>query len=280
VALLAYNDAAHVESVLSGWGKVLDGLGREYELILVDDGSSDGTPDKVEALRERFGRLQVVRRPAHQGQGAALRSALAEARYPLFFYTLCRPEYRPADLGRLLQKRGDPAKPDLDLDQVHILSGYRAGVPLPRWFRVLGWLWRLLARVVFSYNPGRLPGWLGWRRHLGRVLVRAFLGVRYQDVACPFRLFRREIFQRIPIQSDGPFAHVEVIAKANFLGCVLGEEIPLNVRPPQYRGDEHLFWRDGMRVFRNPDFGPAVPPADKVAPPSPPTITPPPGPPN
>jgi glycosyltransferase involved in cell wall biosynthesis len=267
VVLLAHNAAAHLEPVVAGWVEYLDGLGREYELLLVDDGSSDGTGERADLLPSRHPRLKVLRHPVPRGEGAALRTALTEARQPLLFYAPCDPAYRPAHLAKFLEQRlTDPAEPVID--HVHIMSGYRAGVHVPRGLRVVGWLWRAFCRVVFSYAPAPLPGWLGFRRHLAQLVARFAFALRHHDVACPCRLARRHIFARIPIQSDGPFAHVEVMAKANFLGHVLGEEVPLDVVPPPYRGDAGRFWKEGQHVFSHPDFGPAVVP-EASAPPAP-----------
>src|SRR5262249_46653834 len=150
-----------------------------------------------------------LRHGERRGDGAALRTALGTARYPLLFYTACDPRYRPADLRRLLK----------EIDRVHLVSGYRAGRPVPRFWRWVGAVRRGRGRVVLAHAAPPLPGWLGWKRHFGRLLVRMFFGVRNQDVTCPFRLVRRSIFGRIPLQSDGGFVHVEILAKANFLGC-------------------------------------------------------------
>jgi glycosyltransferase involved in cell wall biosynthesis len=253
VVLLAHNDAAHLEKVVSDWLAYLDGLQREYEVILVDDGSTDGTGGRAAGLAERRGRLHVIRHPTHQGEGAALRSGLARARYPLVFYTLCDPRYRPNDLEKLLKH----------IDQVHLISGYRAGRPVPLFLRAAGLFWRVVCRVLLSYKPERLPGWLGWKGHAGRMLVRVLFGVRYHDVACPYRLFRRDILPRIPIQSHGSFAHVELLAKANALGHYLGEEVPLTSASPEatpgHPGDSigQLF-AEGYRLLNHPDFGPAI----------------------
>jgi glycosyltransferase involved in cell wall biosynthesis len=254
VVLLAHNAAPHVEEIVSGWAAYLDGLEREYELIVVDDGSTDATESLLEGLKGKWPRLQVVRHPASRGEGAALRSGLAVARHPLLFYTLCTPEYRPADLGRLLDRRSG-AKGEREIDQTHLISGCRAGRRVPWPLRVTGWLWRAFCRVVLSHAPEPLPGWLGWRGHGGRALVRALFAVRYHDVACPFRLARREIFERIPVQSDGRFAHVEILAKANFLGHVLGEELPLDVVPAP-ADDLRQMLSEGWVVMTRPDFGP------------------------
>ena len=120
-----------------------------------------------------------------------------------------------------------------------------------------------LGRLVLGHADPPLPGWLGWKRHLGRLIVRLLFGVRTQDATCPFRLVRRSVFARMPLQSDGVFAHVEMLAKANFLGCLLGEEVPLGDRhnPETSENDDRgdglgQLLADGVRVFRHPDFGP------------------------
>jgi glycosyltransferase involved in cell wall biosynthesis len=254
VVLLANNDAAHVEAVIAAWATHLDGMKRDYELILVDDGSADGTAARAEAFREKYPRLQVLKHDAARGVGAALRTAAAAATRPLFFYTLCDPRYRPADLAKMLEA----------VDPVHVVPAFRAGRPMPLGLKLLGFLGRIACRVVFSASPAAAPGWLGWKAAAGRFLVRVLFALRTRDVICPYRLLRRDILARMPIQSDGPFVHIELLAKANFLGHVLAEEVSLGDKahpvPPAPRdgGPWSLFIRDGRRVFDRPDFGPVV----------------------
>ena len=252
VVLFAHNDGNHLEAVVAEWVTYLNGLNREYEIILVDDGSTDQTPRLLDKLRDRHGKLRVLRNPEHRGEAAALRTALASARHPLLFYTVCEPRYRPADLRRLLN----------EIDRVHLVSGYRGGRPVPRFWRWLGRLRRAAAWLLFGFADPPLPGWLGWKRHLGAVIARLLFGVRNHDVACPFRLIRRAVFAHIPLQADGVFGHVEILAKANFLGCLLGEDVPLGDRHrpvvPDESRRENLgrLFSDGYRVFSHPDFGP------------------------
>jgi glycosyltransferase involved in cell wall biosynthesis len=252
VVLLAHNAGSFLDSLLASWFATLDGLQRDYEVMLVDDGSTDRTGERAEALKERYSRLQVFCHPTHQGEGAALRTAFAAARLPLLFYARFEPRYRPADLPLLLK----------EIDKVHLVSGYRAGRPLPLFWRAAGLLWRGFSRVVFGHAPSRLPGWLGWKVHAERLLARAFFGVRNQDVACPYRLLRREGLVRIFLQSNGLFAHVELLAKANFLGLYLAEEVPLGDRnrpvkaEPLSKEEVRQLFAEGTRVFKHPDFGP------------------------
>src|SRR5262249_56088364 len=119
--------------------------------------------------------------------------------------------YAGEEVGRVVGEMG----------RVGVGAGFRLWQRMPLGLRVLGWLYRLFLRVVFAHTPEPLPGWLGWREHRYRLLARVLFGLRSQDVNCPFRLYRREVFDRIPVQSDGDFANVEVLAKANFLGSLL-----------------------------------------------------------
>jgi glycosyltransferase involved in cell wall biosynthesis len=259
VLLPAANAAALLAEVLGGWVAQLEGLKRPYEIILVDDGSSDGTGGLARFLAGRLPRVRVLDHPAPRGFGAALRTGLTAARYPLVFYTTCDHQYRPEDLRLLLGV----------IDKVHLASGYRVSAPVPAWLRWVGRFYRGLARLAFGAGPEPLPGWLGWSGHARRWLARWFFGVRVQDVDCAFRLFRRSVFDRIPIQSDGSFAQVEILAKANFLGCLMTEE-PVTHRPSPAPAREPLrrTVREARRVLSQPDFGPPVlpPPASAAGP--------------
>jgi glycosyltransferase involved in cell wall biosynthesis len=248
--LLAHNEEPHLEAVVTEWVALLDGLSRDYELLLVDDGSTDRTPALAEALAARFPRLRVLRHEQRRGQGDALRAALAAATRPLLFYTTADRQYPVADLKRLLA----------EIDKVHLVSGFRLWQPVPAPLRWLGRAWRLFLRVLLGLSLEPLPGWLGGREHLYRFLCRAVFALRLQDVNCVYRLCRRDIFARIPIQSEGDFVHTEVLAKANFLGCYMNDEITIAYQPRPGLVRERM-WQDGYRVFSQPDFGPPNLPA-------------------
>ncbi|MFO0881708.1 MAG: hypothetical protein U0840_30790 [Gemmataceae bacterium] len=241
--------------------------GQPISLVLLHEGPSAPVPDEsplVAAWRAYLTSqnlehdVTVVAHP--DGIGAALREGLAGARHPLVCYAPLDASYPPEFLGLLLarQMTGEEAPPGPEIDHVHIMSGFRAGRPVPLPLRLLGALWRGLLVVVLSYAPPRLPGWLGLRRHFGTWLAGFFFGVRYRDPACPFRLIRRDILARIPIQSTSALAHVELIAKANFLGAMLSEEVPLPVDPGACSESTRRIFAEARRLFQRPDFGPVV----------------------
>jgi hypothetical protein len=92
-------------------------------------------------------------------------------------------------------------------------------------------------------------------------------GVGLKDPGCSFKLFRRALFRRIPVQSDGPFVHTEVVAKANFLGCLMSEA-PVAYQPPAATESQpapaplRQWLAEAYRVFSHPNFGPAVLPEE------------------
>lgn len=228
--------------VVAAWTAVLDGLDRDWELLLPErDGSrslADGQP-----------RIRVLRQTADAGAGGVLRAALAVARFPLLCHAPWDRQYQPADVKRLLDH----------IDPVHLASGIRKGQPMPTALRVAGWLYRGFVRVLFGVPLEPLPGWLGWGHRREHLLYRLLFGIRNPDATCPFRLIRKEIFARIPLQSDGPFVHVELLAKGRFLGGYYMDEVPVAWQPPATPESFAPKRPDLRRVWRAPEFRPAKP---------------------
>jgi glycosyltransferase involved in cell wall biosynthesis len=223
VVLLASGDSGGFEDVVANWIAQLETLGRDYEIFAEMDGNVDHTQDSATDLESKYPRFRLLPHPGQPGVGAALRTGLGAAQFPLLCYAECSNAYHPEDLGRLLEA----------IDKVDVVSGYRSGQSARR---------RPLSR--FGY----------------RMLLRLLFGLRLVDVDCPFKLFRRSIFARIPIQSNGPFVHAEILAKANFLGSIV-TEVPVRYEPANQSRTEPLVsaWRgDASRVFLHPDFGPPV----------------------
>jgi glycosyltransferase involved in cell wall biosynthesis len=101
-----------------------------------------------------------------------------------------------------------------------------------------------------------LSRWTRWRWGFWPYLL---FGVSVRDATCPVRLYRREIFKRIPIQSSSGFAEVEILAKANFLERIF-DEVEIAWKPGPVSVDRGTA-RDLRRLFNHPDFGPVDPDA-------------------
>src|SRR5262245_51691702 len=95
VVLPVYNHEAPLEKGVEAWVVYLNGLVWGYEILLVDDGSTDRTPTLAEALTTRNPLVRLLRHETHRGFGAALRTGLAAAQHPLLVYCPGDLSYQP-----------------------------------------------------------------------------------------------------------------------------------------------------------------------------------------
>lgn len=238
VVLLAQSVGTELEQAVNVWLEFLRGLKRPFEVILVADPSlSFHVHDPAE--------IKIVH-PSTAGLGAALRTGLAETKHPLIFFTLADKQYQPGDLPSFLE----------EINQVHLVSGIRMG-EVPGWLELGGIFYRLFCQVAFGLPVERRLSWLGWSGLPRRLIARWLFGIRFRDPECVYCLCRREILARIPIQSQGSFAPVEFLAKANFT-VPSGAELPVKCTPSptQPMAEGPSFFREALQVFRHPDFGP------------------------
>src|SRR5258707_9640998 len=88
IVLPARNEIANIVSAVNNALAVAQRVTSRYEVIVVDDGSRDGTGQAVEALAQRdYPRVRLVTHPVNHGYGAALRTGFSEARFELVFFT-------------------------------------------------------------------------------------------------------------------------------------------------------------------------------------------------
>jgi len=249
------NQSAALERALPAWMNWLAQSGREHELIVIDDGCTDTSAAFLDQSRIRYPTMRVLKHDSALGYGAGLRTGLSEARFPLLAYTGLDAGYAPADLGPLL-KRLEDADPETR-QRLDLVNGYRAGRAYPRWRRITGRAFRIMQRVTLSLHPVQKPGYLGEPAHRYALLLRCLFGLRVGDVDSKLKVFRCRIFDRLPIQSNGEFVHAEILAKANFFGCLM-DELPLNGRSvpytPQAYGITGSRRGEMMKVFFSPKF--------------------------
>ena len=128
----------------------------------------------------------------------------------------------------------------------------RAGLPRPVLLKWFGGLWKLFWRVFAGLPMLDSPPWYGWSEWWYRTRAGWVFGVPLADVNSAFKLYRTAFLKRFPIQSDGDFVHVELVAKATFLTSIM-DEIPLTPKaePIPQIGSVAA---DRGKVFRAPEF--------------------------
>jgi glycosyltransferase involved in cell wall biosynthesis len=179
----AYNDAASLPSLLNETFRVAGQSVRDYEVIVVNDGSWDSTADVLARFQGSNPHLRVVAHEKNRGYGGALRSGIAAATKDYVFYTDGDGQYDVGELPLLLAEaaRGAPW-----------VNGYKRRREDP-WHRIL---------IGAAY----------------REFVRKLFGIRLRDVDCDFRLARREILQSLPLRSSGGAICVEMVWGLERLG--------------------------------------------------------------
>ena len=193
----AHDEAENIEQLVTEALAELPRLARRFEIVCVDDGSTDGTGDIADRLAaEHPDVVRAIHHGVNQGYGAALRSGLGAARYPLVCFTDGDRQFRIADLAGLLDRVREPADP--------------ASTALPD--------------VVVGYRIQRAdpPIRLAYAR-VYRACLRVFFGLRVRDVDCACKLFRREALEDIRLTSGGAFLSAELLIKLRALGRTVVE---------------------------------------------------------
>lgn len=174
----AYNEALTVEAVVREGLAKLPRFAGDVDIVVIDDGSTDRTGEIADRLAAEDARVRVVHHRPNRGYGGAVRSGLVSATREYVFFTDGDLQFDLDDLERLIPR----------LEQADVVVGYRekrADPPM-----------RLF--IAFVYNT----------------LIRILFLAPFRDVDCAFKLFKRDVFTRVPlsrVRSNGAFFSPELL---------------------------------------------------------------------
>lgn len=187
-----YNEAENIEHTVRIACAALDEICPDYELILVDDASTDSTPDILRRLQGKEPRIKIVTHSHNRSLGGALKTGFSQATKDLIVYSDAD---LPFDLYEI--KRAIRVLEHLNAD---IVAAYRHDRTSDPWYRIV---------YTLGYN----------------LLIRFIYGIRIRDVNFAFKAFRREILKDIPLKSEGLFINPEFFFRAECRGyyiCQIG----------------------------------------------------------
>jgi glycosyltransferase involved in cell wall biosynthesis len=180
------NEEAYIRRAVEAAREVLEAERSDWEVVIVDDASTDATPALADALAREDPRVRVVHNPVNRRLGGALRAGYAAATKDLVFYTDAD---LPIDLRELPR-----AVRLLVYQEADVVAGYRFDRTSEGLVRAV---------YTFCYNH----------------LVRTLFGLRVRDVNFAFKLFRRSVLGKFALTSEGSFIDAEFLLRARKAGC-------------------------------------------------------------
>jgi glycosyltransferase involved in cell wall biosynthesis len=194
----AYNDEKSIGSLVEKVFHILPNLASRYEVIVVNDGSSDDTAGVLKNLSSQYENLTIITHRKNKGYGGALKSGFKNAKGDFVFYTDGDGQYDVLELPKLVEKMDS---------RVDLVNGYK---------------------IERQDSPLRII--LG---ELYALWVRLLLGIRFADVDCDFRLFRRRILEKITLTRDSGAICAEILAKIQGAKGVIAS-VPVHHYPRKF----------------------------------------------
>ena len=173
-----HNEAASIKSLVEKTTRILEAITSDYEIIIVDDGSTDQTPQIADELAKANAGVRTVRHETNRGYGAALQSGFRAAQKQLVFYTDGDAQFDVAELPPIVPL----------IEQCDIVSCYRKKRTEGPLRKLNAFCWGKLVNIVF--------------------------GMKIKDIDCAFKLYKREIFDNIKMKSTGALIDAEILARA------------------------------------------------------------------
>ena len=208
VVFPAYNDGGTIASMVAAASIACRQVTDDFEIIVVNDGSSDYTADMLQEMQVRYPELRVITHETNRGYGGALRSGFSAAVKDWVFYTDGDSQYNPLELIKLVQAVYNGAE---------LVNGYK--------LKRNDSFARILIGRAYHY------------------FVKLTFGIRIRDVDCDFRLIPRHILQGVELKSVSGAICLELVKKIEDAGYVFAE-VPVNHYSRKY-GVSQFFvpWR-------------------------------------
>lgn len=195
-----FNEEANIEHALAYASDALTQHARDYEIVIVDDASTDQSPEMVRRAAAGDPRVRLIRHEFNQKLGASLKTGFAAARHELILYMDADLPFDPEVLGRAIRA--------MNVTRADMISGYRFD-------RTIEGLKRTIYSIVYNW------------------LIRMIFRTNVRDINFSFKLMKREVLEAVQLQSEGSLIDAELVVKAKNRGFAI-QQIGLDYFPRVY----------------------------------------------
>ncbi|KAA0207954.1 glycosyltransferase family 2 protein [Ignavibacteria bacterium CHB1] len=202
----AYYDEGNIGKVVHQCVKVMEEMKlRDYEIIIIEDGSPDKTAEVADELALQYEKVRVIHHEKNLGYGATLKDGFLNAKMEYVFYSDGDNQFDLSELKKFVAL----------LPYTDIVVGYRRDKEYS--------LYRKFTSLCYNY------------------FLRLLFNIHYWDIDCAFKLFKRDLFDKIDIVSVDAFIDAEIMLKAKLAGYSVTE-----------MGVKHLPRLDGISTGARP----------------------------
>lgn len=213
-----YNEESNIREVVAEAVRVLEKSALEFEVVIVNDGSSDRTGEIAAELATQDPRVKVVNHHVNLGYGAALRSGLAICQYEIIFQCDGDRQYHLDELEKLMPY----------VDAYDFVVGYRLKRQDPFYRSLEALFYKLMLFLLFRFY--------------------------LKDTNCAFKLFKKSIVSRLKLESNGAIINGEIFIKARKLGFNKIKQVGVNHYPrstgKQTGAKPKVLWEALVSIFR------------------------------
>ncbi|MBU3956805.1 glycosyltransferase family 2 protein [Patescibacteria group bacterium] len=188
----AYNEEDNIKTTVTKAIKILPKVAKKWEIIVIDDGSTDKTGEIVEELIKKEPRIKMITHTPNRGYGATIKSGVYNARYELIAFTDADGQFDFSEITKFIKEQHQ-SKADL-------VIGYYLKRAEP-FYRIL------ISKILWE-----LPVFL-------------LFGLRARDIDCGFKLISKKVIDKIPrLEAErGPFITTELLVKAKKEGFKISQ---------------------------------------------------------
>lgn len=212
----AYEEERFVEEVV----RRVAALDLDLEIVCVDDGSTDRTPEILRALEAELPEVRAICRPVNGGKGAALRDAIAASRGEICVIQDADLEYDPSDIPRLLEP--------LLTGVADVVYGTRLRGGQPQ-----------RAHLFWHYAGNRFLS----------LVTNVLFNTTISDMECGYKVFRGDLLRGLTLVSDDFRFEPEVTAKVLKVPGIRLYELPISYYGRTFAEGKKITWRDGYRAL-------------------------------